>query len=589
MQTGMFDPSALNSARNQPIHQPASAGTTADHAAHETLDPQLQKFRNAIDGYRARVSAWEQAIRPLARKQNAPSATTVGLLILGAFVSIAINGVALDSDASTQHVALSNLGSMALFILGGISLFYDRAVRGFGRELILRRSGDHASEISIQLHAIAAMHVELQREMQRSRNELDELEASIENQNEIAEDLKQQNAVSLTQQQEYEAKLDELRHLVMEEVSRLNRTQHSIANLENEQRELELSIQAHTDQLFEVAAQRETVTAELSKLESTQESARIAWASEQKQHESDILRLCQERDSILTELEGVRQELRTLRELRTEMQCELDMIREEHERSTAASIATIGQLRSEIESLQASQARERDVLQSIANQLQGIRDEHENLLSRIAECTSAKEELEEELSTLLSQIREKQAGLDAIEAAFQREEGLLLERRALAEREAIEADSRQKERSIVLQELERSIGTAVQERESLSNEIHRLSGVKDAMEISIDELTHRLEVRTTELRKKNNQLQEQADRLERLSEAIQRLASRESEIRRTVTPDEPVSFEALPSQLGTFRGVHAPHLAGHSRQEPSMTNPTMKNLPNTNLTDDLVA
>jgi chromosome segregation ATPase len=567
MQNGMFDPTALSSARTEPSHQTTSASAIADYPANEQMDPQLQKFRNAIDGYRARVSAWEQAIRPMARKQNAPSPTTVGLLILGAFVSIAINGFALDSDASTQQVALSNLGAMALFIVAGLSLFYDRAVRGFGRELVLRRSGEHASEISIQLHAIASMHVELQTEMQRARIDLLDLETSIEKQNEIAEDLKQQNVVSLSQQQEYEAKLDELRHLVMEEVSRLSRTQHGIANLENEQKELELSIQAHTDQLFDVAAQRETVTAELSRLESTQESARIAWAAEQQQLEADIQELCQEKELIARELQEVRRELQSLRELRTEMQCELEMIRDEHERSTAASIATIGQLRSEIESLQNSQAHERDQLQKVSDQLRGVRIEHEGLLSRIVESTAAKEELEDELSKLLSQIREKQAGLDAIEAAFQREEGLLLERRAMAEREAAEADSLQKERSLALQGLELSIGTAAQEREALSNEIQRLGGVKDAMEISIDELTLRLEVRTSELRKKNNQLQEQADRLERLSEAIQKLASRESEIRRTTALDESVAIDVLPSPHGTYRGVHAPHLAGGPRNE----------------------
>jgi chromosome segregation ATPase len=523
----------------------------------EMEDPILRKLRAAIDGYRARVASWEQEIRPLAARQNIPSATTIGLFGLGAFLCIAIHAISLQGRTPIQELALSNLGCVALFAVAAISLFYDRVVKGFGRELMLRRSSEQASDLAVQLHALAAIQVDLQFRVHRLSRDLNELSSSIENQNEIAEDLKARNLEAASRQRDYEAKLTDLRGSIMKEASRLNRFQHSITCLENERQELELSIQAHTDHLFDIAAQRENISEEIASLERVRASTRAACEveREQSQFEIDQLKdqlqfLAQERDSITNNLESVKADLSHLRELRSELQGEIVLLGQEQERNTAASIAALSQWQSKLNALQQDYDRSRTEFEQLQSALRNATSERKGIEARIVECKGAKEELEESLYGLLNQIRENRDGLSALEIAVRTEEERFNERRASAAREAIEAEARQKE------------------RDALETEVNRLSGVKNAMDISIDELTNRLEVRTTELRRKNNQLQEQADRLERLSEAIQRLTIRESEIRQTVDPNRSIAVETLPSSTGTTRGIHRPHFTAMSRNNP---------------------
>lgn len=555
---------------------PASLSASSYASGEDQLeDPLLRKLRAAIDGYRARVAAWEQAVKPLAEKQNSPTVITTSLFVLGGGLCVAINAMMLRGDAPIQEVALSNLSCVALFVIAAISLFYDRVLRGFGRELVLRRSGDQASEIAVQLHALAAIQVDLQYRVQRLSRDLNELSLTIESQNEIAEDLKKRNLEAAAEQRDYESRLSDLRGSIMNEASRLNRFQHSMARLENERKELELTIQAHTDHLFDIATQRENASEELSSLEYQRESVRAALVAEQEQHRMEAARLgtqlrllIGERDSMVSNLESIKADLVHLGELRSEMQTEIELIGEEQERRTEASIAAITKLQSQLESLQQEYDRNSTEFAQVHQALRNAHAERQGLETQIAECKIARTDLEDALSDLLGRLNVNREELQAVEFAIEREQEQMNARRAQAEREAIEAESRQQERNRLLQELERGIGNALQERELLGTEVQRLTGVKDAMEITIDELTHRLEMRTTDLRRKQSQLQEQADRLERLSEAIQRLTIRESEMRQSVDSIGPAIIESLPSPHGTTWGVHGPHISGVSRSRP---------------------
>jgi chromosome segregation ATPase len=546
----------------------------------EIEDPILCKLRAAIDGYRARVAAWEQAIRPLATQQSVPSSTTLGLFGLSSILCIAVNAFALNSSTPTQEIALSNLGCTALFGIAAISLFYDRVVRGYGKETILRRSAENASEITVQLQALAEIQVDVQYRVQRLSRDLNALSISIENQNDVAEDLKAKNLIAQKQRKEYEETLAGLRAEIMSEASRLNRLQFSVNRLEEERKELEQSIQAHTDSLFEVAARREDVSADLMVMESTRDSMRAAWAVEQEERrvaaakmQDQIRTLYDQKNGLREKIETVEADMIHLQHLRSEMQAEIELIGEEQERRTAASIEAIYQLQARIEELQQGYDQSRLEFGQLQQAIRNAQLERDSILDRIARCDEARIELEDAVFESLGQIHENQETLETVRTAITAEENKLSDRRMLAEREAIEADSRQEERIRVLQELERRIETAVHERDALDSEIDRLSGVKGAMDVSIDELTNRLEHRAAELRRKNNQLQEQADRLERLSEAIQKLTIRESEMRQTadeslkeIAPQATVG--SLPSPIGQMRSIHSPHFSIPPRTNP---------------------
>ena len=547
--------------------------------------PILRQLLAAIDGYQMRVASWEQTVRPLAIRQGIPSKTTLGLFGLGSVLCIAVNAFALSTNTPTQEIALSNLGCVTLFAIAGISLFYDRIMRGFADEVVVRQSAENAAEIAVQLQALAELKVDLQGRVQQLSQELSDLGISIEKQNDIAEDLKQLNLTAQAHQKDYDAKLIELRSNIMGEASRLNRLQHNVSRLEDERKELQLSIQAHTDGLLEVAARREDVSADLMVLESTRESMRAAWAVEQEEGRieatklQDQLRsLNDQRAEILTRIETTEVDLIHLSDLRSELQTEIELIGQEHERRTAASIAAIAQLQAKIDSLQQDHDRRRAEFDQLQSAIHNAESERESIENSIAQYSEAKRELEDTIFASLGELQQNRELLISVQHAISAEEENRAQQRLLAEREAIEADSRQQERNRLLQDLERKIAIANQESDALGAEIDRLAGVKNAMDISIDELTNRLESRATELRRKNTQLQEQADRLERLSEAIQKLAIRESEIRRAVTDSsgEPIaaisipedSIVAIPSQNGVIRSIHGPHLKPLSRTSP---------------------
>jgi chromosome segregation ATPase len=490
-------------------------------------------------------------------------------------MTLAVNLTSMGSDASIQRAAFANLGGMIVFILAGISLFYDRAVRGYGLELRVREVAQRTTDITQQLGGLAPLQVELQREIAAQNEEADGLRLKIESAQAALDRLNAENASSKAQEAEYASKLAELRQLVMDEVSRLSRCQHSIANLQSEQSELELTIQAHSDRLFEVASRHEDLNANVEQLQGERDKLRVsfeaeqvAYASESNRLRSELEELDRARADAGQSLQSLREDVEMLRELRSESQCELDMIREEYERNTAANIQSLAQLRVDIESLQSEKGRMQQSLVEVRTALDGLNRERAVLETRVEESKASKLGLDEELSSLLTQIRENQAMHESLESALQREQELLDDRRFQAEREAIEAESKQKERNRVLQELDRAMGLAVQEREVMDAEIARLSRVKDAMEISIDELTNRLESRTSELRRKGIQIQEHAERLERLSEAVQRMTAKESGSDRAL-PHAAGSelgtlptFGTLPAQEGAYRGVHGAHPQG---------------------------
>jgi chromosome segregation ATPase len=337
--------------------------------------------------------------------------------------------------------------------------------------------------------------------------------------------------------------------------------------------------------LLEVAARREDVSADLMVLESTRESMRSAWAVEQEEGRIEAAKLNgqlrslnDQRSEILAKIETTEADLIHLSDLRSELQTEIELIGLEHERRTAASIAAISQLQSKIDGLQQDHDRRRAEFDQLQSAIRYANEDRESIENRIAQCEEAKLELEDTIVASLGQLQENRELLVSVKHAILAEEDNLAQRRLLAEREAVEADSRQEERNRWLQDLERKIAVANQERDAIGAEIDRLEGVQNAMDISIDELTNRLESRTTELRLKNTQLQEQAERLERLSEAIQKLAIRESEIRRAII-DSPVdsvvansipaeSIVAIPGQNGVIRNIHGPHLKPLSRTTP---------------------
>jgi chromosome segregation ATPase len=299
----------------------------------------------------------------------------------------------------------------------------------------------------------------------------------------------------------------------MEEVSRLSRTQHSHQTLQSQVQELETLIQAHTDRLFEVTQQHEDVTHEVERLQRQRQQVAQSLDAERNEHDQQVASLRRTISAIEAEqtaasdrLQELQNEYVTAETHRADLQCELELLREEFAKTTSERNLLLATLRNQTEQLQAEKMGLDSELSQRRAQLEGLRETHGDLELRVRECRESKQELDSELARLLDQIHDQQATLDTLTEATRRE-----------------------------------------------------MAVQAALQLSVNDLSARLEVQKREFQSKQMQIHDYAGRLEKMANVIRGLTELEEDLRLTdgETPD--------PNRQGRLPGpapataIHGPH------------------------------
>lgn len=519
-------------------------------------DPIAIRIEQTLRIYSERVASWGNEIVPRRFRDLLPSGITLALFGLGTSLLLAVNMAVITWDTTSQQVALSNLGGAVVMMLAGISLFYDRTVRGLGEDPRRRICARQIEEIAAQMDGLASL-------MSRWKSLGKKHQASIAT-------LEGELLVLRGQQADLGSRIDELRsqnseldvvkRLLTDELSGLNvsieqQTQ-KLSNLARELTGLESSLARINYEIGDARKDKAALGEEIISLEERRDELKDS--TQRMEAEFDANRAKFERD--LDELEHGMQRLheaaeelqaeenRLLAE-KSELVCELDMIRGEYERNAEIASQSLASMKSSLEDLQVEK---------------GL------LLEEVEQLRTAKSELENEKSFLVATIRNQKEEWESRQTALAQIQNDLAERkleqdRVIYELSELQVASRRdlenviERRDAIQVQLDRMISeldsqaTSMEQNQQMADElqrtIDRLSNVKGAMEVSVDELTQRLEAKSTEHRKKSMQIHDLASRLEHLSDAVKTLTQREAELTRRIDSK---------SELPTPHGLKSP-------------------------------
>ena len=504
-------------------------------------DPIATRIEQTLRIYTERVSSWGDEIVPRRLRDHLPSGITLALFGLGTSLLLAVNMAVITWDTTSQQVALSNLGGAVVMMLAGISLFYDRTVRGLGEDPRRRICARQVEEMAAQLEGLASLMSRWRALGKKHQASIGVLEGELV----VLRGQQMDLSAQIDDLRSQSAELDVVKRLLTDELSGLNVTlqqqsERSTA-LSRELKGLEANIARLNYEVDDATKDKSALCDEIASLEERRDELKDS--TERMEAEFDANRAKFERN--LDELEQGMQRLheaaeelqaeenRLLAE-KSELVCELDMIRGEYERNAEIASQNLASMKSSLEDLQVEK---------------GL------MLEEVEQLRSAKSDLENEKALLVSTIRNQKEEWESQQSALAQIQNDLAERKLEQERVVYELSELQvasrrdlenviERRDAIQIQLDRMISEldiqakSMEQNRQLADElqrtIDRLSNVKGAMEVSVDELTQRLEAKSTEHRKKSMQIHDLASRLEHLSDAVKTLSQREAELMRRI-------------------------------------------------------
>ena len=506
-------------------------------AAIDLQDPIATRIEQTLRIYTERVSSWGNESAPRRLRDYLPSGITVSLFALGTALLITVNMAVITWDTTGQQMALSNLAAAAVMMLAGISLFYDRTVRGLGEDPRRRICARQVEEMAAQLDGLSSLMSRWKSLGKKHQASIVALEGELLVLTGQQLDLRSQIEGLRSQNSE----LDIVKRLLTDELSGLNQstqqqTEKSSA-LSRELKSLESSIARLSYEIADAKKDKAALAEEIAALEERRDELKDS--TQRMEAEFDANRAKFERD--LEELEQGMQRLheaaeelqaeenRLLAE-KSELVCELDMIRGEYERNAEIASQNLASMKSTLEDLQV----EKGLLLEDVEQLRSAKSELENEKSALVATIGNQKEDWESQQTALAEIQNDLAErkleqervvyeLSELQVASRRDLENVIERRDAIQ---VQLDRMTSELDDQTKGMEQNRQLAVE----LQQTIDRLSNVKGAMEVSVDELTQRLETKSTEHRKKSMQIHDLASRLEHLSDAVKTLSQREAEL-----------------------------------------------------------
>jgi len=504
-------------------------------------DPIAIRIEQTLRHYTESVSTWgnESVTRRL--RDYLPSGITMALFGLGTGLLIAVNMAVITWDTTSQQVALSNLAGAVVMMLAGISLFYDRTVRGLGEDPRRRISARQVEEIAAQLDGLSSLMSRWKSLGRMRQSSIAALDSELLMLNGQQIELRSEIDKLLSQNSE----LHGIKRQLTDEVSGINITlqqqTEKSSSLASGLKGLEASIARLNYEVNEAAKDKVSLGDEIAALE--ERRCELKETTERMEAEFDANRAKFERD--LDELEQGMQRLheaaeelqaeenRLLAE-KSELVCELDMIRSEYERNAEIASQNLASMKLSLEDLQV----EKGILSEEIVDLRRAKSELEyEKATLVAAIGSQKEEWESQ-QTALAQIQNDLAErkleqervvyeLSELQVASRRDLENVIERRDAIQ---LTLDHKASELDAQAKSMEHNRQVA----DELHRTVERLSNVKSAMEVSVDELTQRLEAKSTEHRKKSIQIHDLASRLEHLSDAVKTLSQREAELVRRI-------------------------------------------------------
>ncbi len=529
-------------------------------------DTTVDRLVRVLDSYSNEVRAWMQKDQDEAGKGRWPSLMTFTLFGLGIAVTGATNYWNYGRQFADHEFVLFNISGAMVFLLAGISLFYDRSVREIGSDRIRKESGRRIETVSEHIRSLSQLYQKWIGDWKSQKHQLDRLESSVREYDSqaVAAQIK---AAQWTNEAE---ELGRQRNRLADDVDSL---QASIVQLQADSDYAKMKlcgidseIEAKKDHLSDLKSQREKIRREILELEEQSAQAREAFEQARSDHEANQRQFQRDQQSIERRIEKLsdeavrlQQSCESLEQDRSDLQTELQSLKIEFQRNLEIQTQSLSEVTQGLQDARVEKALVDEAIETSQANLRQIVATHKDLQSQIESMQSSKEHLANSIQGLNEEISQKRELSDLLETQTK----VLIEDRELRcsklDKSIAELDSNLSGRRAELIHANSEFEVVQNHHRQLAAEIDHLNRVKTAMETSVNELTDRLANKSTDFKRKSVQVNELASKIDTLSQTVRSLAVGEPGASNPVGNLPPTADAADRSAKPSLQGPHWGH------------------------------
>jgi chromosome segregation ATPase len=494
-------------------------------------DTTVDRLVRVLDSYSNEVRTWMQTDQDQAGKGRWPSLMTFSLFGLGIAVTGATNYWNYGRQFADHEFVLFNISGAMVFLLAGISLFYDRSVREIGSDRIRKESGRRIETVSEHIRSLSQLYQKWISDWKSQKHQLDRLESAVRefDSQAVAAQIK---ASQWTNEAE---ELNRQRNRLVDDVESL---QSSIVQLQADADYAKMKlcgidseIEAKKDHLGDLKSQREKIRREILELDEQLAQARESFEQARSEHESNQRQFQRDQQSIERRIEKLsdeavrlQQSCDTLEQDRADLQTELESLKVEFQRNLEIQTQSLSDVTQGLEDARVEKALVDEAIETAQANLRQMVATHKDLHSQIESMQSSKDQLANSILGLNEEISQKRELSDLLETQTK----VLIEDRELRctklDKSIAELDSNLSLRRAELIQANNEFEAVQNHHRQLAAEIDHLNRVKGAMETSVNELTDRLANKSTDFKRKSVQVNELASKIDTLSQTVRSLA-----------------------------------------------------------------
>ena len=494
-------------------------------------DTTVDRLVRVLDSYSNEVRTWMQTDQEQAGKGRWPSLMTFSLFGLGIAVTGATNYWNYGRQFADHEFVLFNISGAMVFLLAGISLFYDRSVREIGSDRIRKESGRRIETVSEHIRSLSQLYQKWISDWKSQKQQLDRLESAVRefDSQAVAAQIK---ASQWTNEAE---ELSRQRNRLADDVESL---QSSIVQLQADADYAKMKlcgvdseIEAKKDHLGDLKSQREKIRREILELDEQLAQARESFEQARSEHESNQRQFQRDQQSIERRIEKLsdesvrlQQSCDTLEQDRADLETELESLKVEFQRNLEIQTQSLSDVTQGLEDARVEKALVDEAIETAQANLRQIVATHKDLHSQIESMQLSKDQLANSILGLNEEISQKRELSDLLETQTK----VLIEDRELRctklDKSIAELDSNLSLRRAELIQANNEFEAVQNHHRQLAAEIDHLNRVKGAMETSVNELTDRLANKSTDFKRKSVQVNELASKIDTLSQTVRSLA-----------------------------------------------------------------
>ena len=506
--------------------------TTDDRLLDDTT---VDRLVRVLDSYNADVRSWIQKDESDSNRGRWPSLMTFSLFTLGIAVTAATNYWNYGRQFADHEFVLFNLSGAMVFLLAGISLFYDRSVREIGSDRIRKESGRRIETMSDHVRSLSQLYQKWISDWKSQKHQLDRLETAVQefDAQSIAAQIKASQWT--TEAEEFGRQRDRLGDEVESLRNSLIQLQADSDYAKMKLSGVDSEIEAKKEHLSDLKTEREKIRREILELEEQSAQSRDAFESTRTEHEANQRQFQRDQQSIERRIEKLSDEANRLQEScetleqdRSDLQSELQSLKMEFDRNIEIQTLALADVTHSLQDASTEKALVDEAIETSQANLRQIVATHKDLQTQIESLQSSREHLSNCILGLNEEVSQKRELNDLLESQTK----ILIEDRELRctklDKSIAELDGNLSARRGELLQATHEFDSVQNHHRQLSADIDHLSRVKAAMETSVSELTDRLANKSTDFKRKSVQVNELASKIDSLSLSVRSLATQES-------------------------------------------------------------